>query len=220
MFNFKNIDTILLDMDGTLLDLHFDDLFWKEVIPKRYAERYQLTLNQARQVMAQHYQKVQGTLHWYCLDYWQETLNLPILSLKQPLVHLIKMRADTIPLLTSLRTANKRLILVTNAHPDCLALKLKHTSLAEYLDDIISTHQFGYVKEDPQLWEKLMIYCQYDPKRCLFIDDNEHLLTMAQHCGIGHLLAVSNPDSHKKPNLIQNFPFISDFTELIPAIKG
>ena len=32
------IDTVLLDMDGTLLDLHYDNHFWMEHLPQRYAE--------------------------------------------------------------------------------------------------------------------------------------------------------------------------------------
>ena len=34
----SDIDTVLLDMDGTLLDLHFDNHFWLEHLPQRYAE--------------------------------------------------------------------------------------------------------------------------------------------------------------------------------------
>ena len=36
------IHTVLLDMDGTLLDLRFDNHFWRELVPERYAERHGL----------------------------------------------------------------------------------------------------------------------------------------------------------------------------------
>ena len=29
------IEVVCLDMDGTVLDLHFDNLFWLEVLPRR-----------------------------------------------------------------------------------------------------------------------------------------------------------------------------------------
>jgi FMN phosphatase YigB (HAD superfamily) len=45
------IDTVLLDMDGTLLDLRFDNYFWMEFLPERYAERHGLTPEQARAVL-------------------------------------------------------------------------------------------------------------------------------------------------------------------------
>ena len=31
------IETVLLDMDGVLLDLRFDNYFWNELVPSRYA---------------------------------------------------------------------------------------------------------------------------------------------------------------------------------------
>ena len=37
--NWDNIDTVLLDLDGTLLDLNFDLEFWLEYIPKVYSKK-------------------------------------------------------------------------------------------------------------------------------------------------------------------------------------
>ncbi|NLD01354.1 MAG: haloacid dehalogenase, partial [Gammaproteobacteria bacterium] len=42
-----HIDTVLLDMDGTLLDLHFDNFFWLKYLPQCYAEKNNLSLAQA-----------------------------------------------------------------------------------------------------------------------------------------------------------------------------
>lgn len=38
MFNWKTIDTVLLDMDGTLLDLHFDNHFWLSLVPQEFKQ--------------------------------------------------------------------------------------------------------------------------------------------------------------------------------------
>ena len=38
MPRWRDIDTVFLDMDGTLLDLHFDIHFWQTHVPRRYAE--------------------------------------------------------------------------------------------------------------------------------------------------------------------------------------
>ena len=129
------------------------------------------------------------------------------------------MRADVPEFLKALKAANKQVILVTNAHPDSLSLKLEQTNLADYMDEIISTHQFGYSKESPILWQRLQQHLGYNPNRTLFVDDSIHLLYTAQKCGIAHLLGVQNPDSKKPMNEIIEFEGVSDFTSLIPLIE-
>ncbi len=97
MLNWSKIDTVLLDMDGTLLDLHFDNYFWLTVIPEQYALKHGLSLEQAKTDIFQRYQKVSGQISWYCLDYWQQQLDLPIMALKRDIQHLIKIREDVPP---------------------------------------------------------------------------------------------------------------------------
>ncbi|HCK81077.1 MAG TPA: haloacid dehalogenase, partial [Candidatus Competibacteraceae bacterium] len=83
------IQTILLDMDGTLLDLRFDNHFWRELVPERYANRHDLSLEQARAEVAARTRAVEGTMEWYCLDYWSRELALDIVTLKREIAHLI-----------------------------------------------------------------------------------------------------------------------------------
>jgi putative hydrolase of the HAD superfamily len=67
-----NIDTILLDMDGTLLDLHFDLHFWMEYMPLVFAKKHNITCDEAKDKLYPILRAEEGKLHWYCLDYWQE----------------------------------------------------------------------------------------------------------------------------------------------------
>ncbi|HNG60363.1 MAG TPA: haloacid dehalogenase, partial [Cellvibrionaceae bacterium] len=39
MIPWQAIDTLLLDMDGTLLDLHYDNYFWLEYLPRAFAAK-------------------------------------------------------------------------------------------------------------------------------------------------------------------------------------
>ena len=155
MLNWSKIDTVLLDMDGTLLDLHFDTHFWLTVVPEQHAIVQNISLAQAKADILKRYQAVSGQIQWYCLDYWEQQLNLPIMELKRQHQHLIKVREDVPEFLTALRKAGKELILLTNAHPESVMLKFAQTNIDNYLDGVISTHQYGVSKEHQPKWKQL-----------------------------------------------------------------
>ena len=74
--NWTDIDTVLLDMDGTLLDLHFDNFFWLNHLPKRYSEIHSISISSANEYIKQLTSQVKGTLNWYSTEYWSEKLNI------------------------------------------------------------------------------------------------------------------------------------------------
>ena len=219
MFDWQEIKTVLLDMDGTILDLHFDNHFWLEHLPKRYSEAANISIEAATAQLTSYYHEVAGTIKWYCLDYWAAKTNLPITELKREVQHLITLREDAIAFMLALKAANKELVLVTNAHPGSLSLKIERTQLDQYFNALYSTHQFGVSKEDQSLWQQLQHQHGFDLQSTLFIDDSLPILASAATYGFKHLLAVANPDSKKANNQVDNFKSITDFRTLIPAIK-
>jgi putative hydrolase of the HAD superfamily len=216
MLNWSDIDTVLLDMDGTLLDLHFDNHFWLELVPSKMAQKQNITFDEAKADLVSKYQAVEGRIQWYCLDYWQKELSLPIIELKREIQHLIAIREDVPEFLNALKTSGKKLVLLTNAHPESLSLKIERTQIDEYLDEIISTHEFGVSKEHQSLWQQLEQRLNFNKSRTLFVDDSLTILKSAQTFGIKHLLAVANPDSKKPVNTISQFSSITDYRDLLP----
>lgn len=216
MIDWTAIDTVLLDMDGTLLDLHYDNAFWFEHLPRTWGARRGLDLRTAREVIHQQAERRRGTLDFYCMAYWSELLELDVAALNAELAHLIGLRPQVTEFLGWLQTAGKRRVLVTNSHRSGLDFKLAQTGLAASLDGIVCAHDLAAPKEDPAFWPRLRERLGFDPARTLLVDDNAHVLRTAREYGIAHLLAVAQPDSRAAPQQLPDLPMVLDFVQLLP----
>ncbi|MDM8557418.1 GMP/IMP nucleotidase [Candidatus Parabeggiatoa sp. HSG14] len=215
LFNWSSIHTVLLDMDGTLLDLHYDSQFWLKYLPKRYAEQHGLSLEVAQTTLFSRYKDMLGTLEWYCVDYWSNELNMDIACLKEEVAHLIAIHPYVIEFLIFLRQNNKRIILVTNAHYKSLSLKMQRTQLAHHFDRIVCAHDLGLPKENIEFWEKLQKIEPFNPIHTLFIDDSLPVLRSAARYGINYLLSIYQPDSQSPPKDTEEFRAIRSFSQII-----
>ncbi|MFT6916273.1 MAG: HAD superfamily hydrolase (TIGR01509 family) [Motiliproteus sp.] len=216
MLDWNTLDTVLLDMDGTLLDLHFDTYFWLEHLPARYAQVHGLEPLLAKKQLTERITREQGTLNWYCVDYWSEQLGVDIAALKAEIVHKVGFRPHVQDFLQALRKQGLRAVIVTNAHQKSLQLKLQHTGLDRYVDRILCTHDFGLPKEDVAFWTLLQQQEPFDPARTLLIDDSLAVLRSAREYGIAQLLSIIQPDSQKPLRTIDEFDAIQHFDEIKP----
>lgn len=210
-----DIDTVLLDMDGTLLDLRFDNFFWLELIPQRYAQRHRLTLHAAREALLPRFAAKQGTLDWYCTDFWSRELSLDVAGLKREMREQVRFLPGAEKFLRFLKERGVRTVLVTNAHLDSLSVKAAQTGLTRYFETMISSHRFGVPKEHPEFWLKLQAALDFDPARSLFVDDSLAVLNAARQHGIAQVFAISRPDSTLKAREIAGFPAIEAVVELL-----
>lgn len=212
----QSIDSVFLDMDGTLLDLNFDTYFWTEHVPQRFAEKNGIALEQAKTQLYPRFYAVTGTMNWYCLDYWTRELGLDIALLKEEVEHLIAVHPHVPEFLERARGSGKRVVLVTNAHMKSLQLKMERTKLAGHFDAIVCSHDYGMPKEDIRFWEKLQDAEPFAPARTLLVDDSLPVLRAARDYGIGFLRAVAKPDSRQPPRDDGEFPAIDNFSDIMP----
>jgi len=219
MLDWNAIQTVFLDMDGTLLDLHFDNHFWLEHVPLRYAEKHGLSHEAARDALAPRYHKVVGTMEWYCVDYWTRELGLDIARLKEEVEHLIAVHPHVTDFLAALRGSHRRIVLVTNAHHKSLALKMRKTRLDGYFDAVICAHDIGVPKEHPEFWDRLQAVERYDPITTLLVDDSLPVLRSARDYGIAHLLAVHRPDTQLPAKDVAEFDAIGSFLDILPLAQ-
>lgn len=214
-FSWDSIDTVLLDMDGTLLDKHFDDYFWEVYVPEHYSLIHDISVEEAKKQLLARYREVEDTLEWTDLEYWSHELGLDIPELKMRVNHMIGIHPYVVEFLEFCLTARKKLYLITNAHSRTLSIKLEKTSIGPWFDRVICAEEVGLAKEDPEFWSKLETMLDFDPKRTLLADDTEKVLRSADQYGMGQLIYVARSSSMQAVSYSATYPSIDYFKELM-----
>jgi HAD superfamily hydrolase (TIGR01509 family) len=214
-FPWDDVTWVLLDMDGTLLDKHFDDYFWETLVPQEYARRQEMDLALARDLVFARYQKEEGTLNWTDIDFWSRELELDIPALKEGIRHLIEVHPDAEDFLKFLRLKEKRVALVTNAHYKTLSLKMNHTGLLGYFDEVVSSFDLGAPKEEASFWEILHDRLRFEAQHALLVDDNAESLVAARTFGIKYPYFKAKSSSRQEAADHPDFASIESFRELM-----
>ena len=216
LLDWSRIDSVLLDMDGTLLDLNFDNHFWQVHLPQRYAAARGLPPGSGREELMARFHARAGTLDWYSVDFWETELELDIMRLKEEVAHLIDIHPHVTAFLDAVRASGRRVVLATNAHHKSVTLKMARTGLSPRFDAIVSSHALGAAKEEQEFWQRLAAIEPFDPARTLLVDDSLPVLDSARRYGIAHLVAVKKPDTRQPEKDTGDYPAIDDFSQLMP----
>lgn len=214
--DWSRVDTVLLDMDGTVLDLNFDNRFWCEHLPRHYAEARNIGLDSALAYLGPLFMSWRGKLEWYCVDHWSRELGLDVAALKTRYADLIALLPGVEDFLLAVRRSGRRLWLVTNAHPASLELKMATTRLGPAFDLILSSHTLGYPKEDARFWPVLVGRHPFDPARALMVDDSPPVLAAAREFGVGQVCAITRPDTNQPQREVRDFPSAYGLAEIKP----
>jgi putative hydrolase of the HAD superfamily len=215
--SWDRIDTIILDMDGTLLDLHFDTEVWNRLLPQRFAELSGCSTEDARREVSKRLEASRATLNWYSLDHWTERLGIDVAGLEAELAHLVQPRPGAIEFLRHLAKSPQRVVLATNAQPSSMRRKLDITGIGRYFDIIGCAHHYGRCKEDPAFWPAFTDDLAIEPATAMLIDDNHAVLHAAEQFGIAYAYGVRYPDTHGPPVTSTEFHCLDTFDELITS---
>lgn len=209
-------ETLMLDMDGTLLDLAFDNYMWKELIPRRFAVENEMSFEDAKALLMSRYSAVEGDLDWYCLDHWCDRLGIDVVQMHHDVSHRIAYLPGALEFLRRLQGLDVRVLLVTNAHRDTLALKDAMTGLGDFFDGLHSSHDYGHAKESQGFWAALQEDVGFDPATTLFVDDSQPVLKSAHEYGIEMLVTVNQPDSTRPVRDDSKFRGVRRVADFLP----
>ncbi len=211
----ENCDTLMLDMDGTLLDLAYDNYMWMDHIPAEYAKRNNLSEKRARKHLYAILGRLEGKLDWYSLDHWSHELDLDVVALHREQYGKIAFLPGAKQFLDRASDQHFRLLLVTNSHQETLDIKAEVTGIVDYFDGVYTSHALGYAKEDLPFWLRLQEKEPFNPARTVFIDDNISVLQAAREYGMEQLLHITQPDSRRAPRAHADFAGIKGVGDLI-----
>ncbi|MDH5345019.1 MAG: HAD-IA family hydrolase [Gammaproteobacteria bacterium] len=211
----KSCDTLMLDMDGTLLDLAYDNYMWMEHIPAEYARKFDMSEDRAREHLYAIFKRMEGKLNWYCLDHWSNELDLDIVALHREQNGRIGFLPGAKQFLERAADSDVRVLLVTNSHRHTLDIKSEVTDIVDYFDGVYSSHDLGHAKEDRPFWERLGEKEPFDPARTVFVDDNVTVLQSARDFGVGMLLHITKPDTRRPAKPHDHFVGIEGVGDLV-----
>ncbi|MCP9440711.1 MAG: HAD hydrolase-like protein [Nitrospira sp.] len=210
-----DIDDVLLDMDGTLLDRHFDNFFFEEELPRRYACLHGLPFEEARDRLMAMYRSVEGELAWTDLQYWTKRVGIDIVAMHKELDHMIGFLPGARKFLQYLRQLGKRVTIVTNAHPTGVSVKVAKTGLDRYVDRIVDAFEVGYLKMRPEYWPACRELVGFDSKRSLYVDDDERCLAAAREFGLGWIIHSAKSSSQLPPAPSAGFLSVERLSSLV-----
>jgi putative hydrolase of the HAD superfamily len=212
--NWDEIDDVLLDMDGTLLDRHFDNFFFEEELPRRYAALHGLQLEESRNALMTMYRSVEGELAWTDLHYWTQRVGIDVVALHRELDHMIGFLPGAEDFLRYLHLLGKRVTIVTNAHEAGVSVKVAKTGLDRHVDRIVNAFEVGYLKMRPEYWPHCQRLLGFDPAKSLYMDDDEGCLIAADQFGVAHLIHSAKSSSQLPPVPLTQFVSVTSFSPL------
>ena len=217
--DWTEVDHVLLDMDGTLLDLAFDNDFWGQRIHEKYASIHDISVEQTVAKFEPLFKRVAGTLSWYSTDFWSQQYGYSIIEHSRAYAVGIRWLPFAKEFLHALRDSNVRSTIVTNAHPDIVRLKHEITGITDLVDRTISSHTLGHAKESPNFWRQLQAELKFRPASTLFFDDSPAVLSAAIDFGIERSIAICHPDSTRPKRITMSPLAVNNFEQLGASLR-
>ena len=203
--NSKNtIKIISFDVDGTLVDLEYNDLVWFKEIPELVAKKKKISFEESLKLVKEEYSKLgEYNLNWYDIKYWISYFDLEV-SYKKILEKYesqVKIFPDVIPTLKELR--KDFILIVTTAMPrEFLIPKMK--KLEPYFKTSFSALSDFKELKNSEIYFKICKILNVYPEQIMHIGDQWEFDYLAA-CKAGlNALYLDRSNTRKKGKYIIN----------------
>lgn len=173
MGNLKNtLKIISFDVDGTLVDLEYNDLVWFKEIPELVAKKKKINFEESLKLVKEEYSRLgEHNLNWYDIKYWISYFDLEV-SYKKILEKYesqIKIFPDVIPTLEELK--KDFTLIVTTAMPrEFLIPKMK--KLEQYFKNSFSALSDFKELKNSEIYFKICKILNVYPEQIMHIGDH------------------------------------------------
>jgi len=171
--NYKNtLKIISFDVDGTLVDLEYNDLIWFKEIPELVARKKKISFEKSLKFVHEEYAKLgEHNLNWYDINYWISYFGIEISPDKifEKYEPQVKIYPEVIPLLEELK--KKYILIVITAMPrEFLIPKMKN--LEKYFKFSFSALSDFKELKNSEIYSKISKVLKVPPEQILHIGDH------------------------------------------------
>jgi len=168
----KSLKIISFDVDGTLVDLEYNDLIWFKEIPELVAKKKKISFEKSLKFVHEEYAKLgEHNLSWYDINYWISYFGIEISPDKifEKYEPQVKIYPEVIPLLEELK--KKYILIVITAMPrEFLIPKMKN--LEKYFKFSFSALSDFKELKNSEIYSKISKALKVPPKQILHIGDH------------------------------------------------
>ena len=168
----KSLRIISFDVDGTLVDLEYNDLIWFKEIPELVARKKKISFEKSLKFVHEEYAKLgEHNLNWYDINYWISYFGIEISPDKifEKYEPQVKIYPEVISLLEELK--KKYILIVITAMPrEFLIPKMKN--LEKYFKFSFSALSDFKELKNSEIYSKISKALKVPPKQILHIGDH------------------------------------------------
>ena len=163
------IKCLSFDLQGTITEADYCDSFWMQILPNKYSEKYNISVEEAKKEIEKHYQKDRiYDINYYNDSYWSTMLNIDVITELNKLNKKPKINNKFMDFIKSINI-NKIIISTTTN----LFINAELGEEKKYFDKIYScVDYFNIAGKTPEIFKMVANHLNLDTSEILHIGDN------------------------------------------------